>query len=127
MINHPEVRPYVGAPDAGPLDFSRSVELPENTFLVGAYGGFVLCGTDPVEREIHVFIEPDGRGKWGFAAVREAFDYAAKTGTKTLFARVSREMPRLKMFARKAGMRPTGETSGEFDIFKAELSPCLPQ
>lgn len=126
MVNHPSVRPFAGAPEVGELDFSRAVELPENTFLMGAYGGFALCGDDPVEREIHVFILPEGRGEWGFKAVREAFDYAAQTGTHILLARVNRHLPHVRIYARKAGMKPTGACVDHFDIYSAELPSCLP-
>lgn len=126
LINHADVRPYVGAPDVGDLDYSLAVTLPENTFLVGAYGGFVLCGEDRAEREVHVFITPEGRGRWGFEAAREVIAHAVSEGTCALTARVSRDMPRVRQFARRAGMRPTGETAGEYDIFRLETASCLP-
>lgn len=121
MVNHPAVRPYVADADAGYLDFAPVVDLPENTFLTGVYGGFAISGLD-AEREIHVFILPEGRGRWGFEAVGEAFRHAAAMGATSLYARVSPALPHLRFYARKAGMRPTGENDGGYDIFKADLT-----
>lgn len=131
VINHPAVRPFSGMPDAGYLDFAPLVACPENAFLVGEHGGFMLLWSSPGVRELHVFLLPEGRGKWGFETQAEVIAYAASHDIHSLWARIEPSMRHLVLFARKGGMKPTGEvieTCGvPYRIFAMEVPTCRPQ
>lgn len=130
VINHAAVRPSCGLPEIGDLDFSDLVARPENLFLLGEHGGFMLLWSAPGVREIHVFLLPEGRGKWGFDAQAEVVEEARARGVSVLWARISPEMPHLALFARRGGMRPTGETiealGTPYQIYSMEVV-CRPQ
>lgn len=131
MINHPAVRPSCGLPELGDLDFSDLLARPENLFLIGEHGGFMLLWSAPKCREVHVFLLPEGRGKWGFDAQHEVIAYARKHGAQVLWARIDPAMQALVLFARRGGMKPTGETIEAFgvgyQIYSMDIPSCLPQ
>jgi hypothetical protein len=131
VVNHPAVRPFAGLPDAGDLDFSPLVACPEHVALLGEHGGFLLIWSGPGIRELHVFLLPGGRGKWGFDAQAEVIAYAQDHEIRTLWARITPQMRHLALYARHGGMRPTGETIEAFGtayrIFAMEVPTCLPQ
>lgn len=128
LVNDPSVRPTCGFPELGDLDFTAAIQRPENLFLLGDHGGYMLIWTAPGVREVHVFITPEGRGKWGFASLPEMVSAAAKLNVSLLWARVDPDMPQLEMFARRCGMKPTGEiieTGGvDYRIFSMEVQQC---
>lgn len=131
LINHPAVRPTCGLPEMGELDFSNLIARPENLFLIGEHGGFMLLWSAPRAREIHVFLLPEGRGKWGFATQREVVEAAAERGVTVLWARISPDYPQLEAFARRGGMKPTGEVIEAFgvpyQIYAMEVVTCRQQ
>ena len=126
--NHPCVRPYLGPESLGELDFSDAVADENNWFLMGKYGGFALAWSAPGVYEVHVFVLPEGRGKWASEARRFTIDYALQNGATMLWARISPRAKFVSWFARRGGMQPTGEmiyTLGSaYDVFKMELSKC---
>ena len=130
-VNHPAVRPFVGAPDAGPLDFSESVNLPNNWFLMGEHGGFALELREPTICEVHVFITPGGRGRWASNATKEVVFFAEEQGVKTLVAYVEHGRRDLSLYARRAGMRQNGESilifNNHYDVYTMEIATCLQQ
>lgn len=109
MVNHPAVRPFVGAPDAGDLDLKPLIDRDENLFPFGEYGGFALVWTAPHTREVHTFILPEGRGAWAQHAAAEMIGMAAEAGTETLWTQIDPDQPNVRLYAERAGMRPTGE------------------
>lgn len=123
--NHPDVRPYLGPECLGELDFSEAVADEMNWFLMGQFGGFALAWTAPGVYEVHVFVLPEGRGKWA-AQIRQAtIDFAKANGAKMLWARIAPAAKFVSHFARRGGMQPTGEmiyTLGHaYDVYKMEL------
>jgi len=70
VINHPAVCPHVGDPAFGVIDAECIVANLDNLFPMGEHGGFALIQTAPGEREVHTFILPEGRGKWGYDAAQ---------------------------------------------------------
>lgn len=109
MINHPAVRPFVGAPDGGDLDISPLLK-PENLFPFGEHGGFALLWTAPFTREVHTFILPGGRGKWAREAAAEGIAMAREHGTAVLWTKIPPASPHVQAYAAGMGMKPTGET-----------------
>lgn len=130
VVNHPEVRPFLGLPDAGELDFSPLMDGPD-WFLMGDHGGFALTYSGPGIREVHTFVLPSGRGRWAMKAAQDGIRYAKDHGTRMLWTKVPRGALHVEAFTRKNGMLPSGETivqfGTEYDIFHMELGPCQQQ
>lgn len=126
--NHPDVRPYLGPDCLGELDFADAVSDQNNWFLMGQHGGFALAWSAPGVYEVHVFVLPEGRGKWAAEARQATIDYALENGATMLWARIAPHAKFVSWFARRGGMQPTGEmiyTLGSaYDVFKMELSRC---
>ena len=123
--NHPDVRPFLGPASLGELDFEEAVAEDHNWFLMGEHGGFALAWSGPGVYEVHVFILPEGRGKWAAQARQDVIDFAKANGAKMLWARISPAARFVSYFARRGGMQPTGEmiyTLGSpYDLYKMEL------
>lgn len=126
VVNHPDVRPFVGAPEAGALDLSALVARPEHWFLMGTHGGFMLSYTAPFTREVHTFVLPEGRGIWANAARAAMIDYAREHGTKMLWTKIDEEQRHVIHYARQGGMQFSGdvlETFGRpYRIYWMELN-----
>lgn len=126
VVNHPEVRPYVGGADLDELDVTPLVNAPEHWFLMDEHGGFMLAWSAPGVREVHTFVTPEGRGQWAADRRAEMLDYARANGTKTLWTKIPEGLPHVERFARQGGMRPTKdvlETLGKvYRVFSMELN-----
>jgi hypothetical protein len=125
VVNHPEVRPYVG-PGNFFADVAPLVENAANWFLMGEYGGFGLIQTSSTVHEIHTFILPDGRGAWARAAAQALLDFARKNGDSMVWTKVPSDQKNVEAYTRRAGLRATGEKTEVFGkpykIFKLEFS-----
>ena len=123
--NHPDVRPYLGPSSLGMLKFEDAIAEDKNWFLMGEHGGFALVWSAPTVYEVHVFILPEGRGKWAAKARISMLEFAKENGAKLLWARISPKAKLVSMFARRGGMKPTEEmliTLGfAYDVYKMEL------
>lgn len=75
VANHPDVRPYLGAPQVPTLDLTQIVQDPGNVVLVNEHGGWVLHPIMPTVYELHTMFLPEGRGRAYFAAAKEALRY----------------------------------------------------
>lgn len=125
VVNHPEVRPHVGAPEIGELDLTELVARPEHWFLMGDHGGFMLSWSAPGVREVHTFVLPEGRGKWAEDARAAMLDYARDNGTQMLWTKIAEGDRHVIRYARQGGMQFTGdvlETFGKpYRIYRMEL------
>ena len=72
VINHPEVRPWVGKPGAGQADVTALVRDPENITLVNEHGGFIYVRKEPGVYEVHTQFLPGGSAT---EAARESVTY----------------------------------------------------
>lgn len=123
--NHPNVRPFLGPASLGELDFTDAVADEKNWFLMGEHGGFTLAWSAPHVYEVHVFVLPEGRGKWAKQARQATIDYAKENGAKMLWARIAPAARFVSYFARQGGMQPTGEMihtlGAAYDIYTMEV------
>lgn len=78
VVNHPEVRPWLGKDRVSPIDMSAVVENPVNVVLVNDHGGFVFYWREPYVYEVHTQFLPSGRGPQAQEAAREAVRYMFK-------------------------------------------------
>ena len=109
VVNDPDVRPFVGLPDAGFLDITPLVERREHLFPFGEHGGFALLWSGPGAREVHTFIRKSGRGRWARDAARDGIALAVENGTTLLWTRIPDDQPNVRAYAVGMGMKPTGE------------------
>lgn len=123
--NHPDVRPFIGPASLGELNFDEAVADSNNWFLLGEHGGFALAWSAPNVYEVHVFILPEGRGKWAANARQFVIDFAKEHGAQILWARIAPSAKFVSYFARRGGMQPTGEMlytlGAAYDVYKMEL------
>ena len=128
VVNDPAVRPFVGAPDAGPIDVAPLVDCDLNLFPFGEHGGFALLWSAPGAREVHTFILPTGRGQWARDAAQEMIAMAGESGTAMLWTRIPADQPHVRSYAMRAGMKPTGETLDTFGkpyaVYSMECGSC---
>lgn len=125
VVNHPDVRAGVGAPELGELDLSDLMARPEHWFLMGDHGGFMLGWSAPDVREVHTFILPEGRGKWASEARAAMIRYARENGVKMLWTKISPDDRHVDRYARQGGMQLTDEVIETFGkpyrIYRMEL------
>lgn len=125
VVNDPQVRPHVGAPDYGDLDVSAAVANSDHWFLMGEHGGFMLEYVDPDAREVHTFILPSGRGKWANDARQAMLGYAKTNGAKVLWTKISPSDKHVIRYALQGGMQFTGDVVELFGkpyrIYRMEL------
>jgi hypothetical protein len=125
VVNHPEVRPFVGSPEYGEIDMTPVVAKMEDWFLMGDHGGFLLSWSAPGVREIHTFVLPEGRGRWAADARAEMLDYTRANGTHTLWTKIDPTHRHTVQFARRGGMQPAEEVINmlgtPYQVYKMEL------
>ena len=126
LANDPTVRPHLGPESLGELDFTDAVSNSQNWFLMGKHGGFILVWSAPGVYEVHVMIEPEGQGSWAAKARQWVIDFAKANGAVMLWARIANTSRHVSYFARRGGMKPTGDIVILFgyphSIFKMELA-----
>lgn len=123
--NRPDVRPFLGPAHLGELDFSEAIADDHNIFLMGEHGGFALAWSAPGVYEIHVFIAPEGHGRWAAKAREAMVAYARNHGATMIWARIAPSAVSVASYARRGGMKPTGDMlftlGAAYDVFKKEL------
>lgn len=127
-FNHPEVRPHVGLPDAGPLDMSAVLADENNYALAVPHGVFLFARDDQDRWEMHTCILPEGRGAAVLPAVHAAFRWMfVHTPCVELITRVPHTNKPAALVARRAGFahlftRPAGWHDGaDVDYFTLTL------
>jgi hypothetical protein len=113
---HPDIAPHVG----GPLDFTAAIR-PSTHYHFGEHGGFCYELTAPGTYEVHVMIEPVGRGKWAWAALEESVSLMSARGAETLWARIRADDRHIAAFAQRGGFRDTGRRLDDWRIFERRL------
>lgn len=72
VVNHHEVRPWVGFPWLGKLDLTQAVADPRNVLLMAEGGGFLFIQQEPGIYEAHSQFLPEHRGENVITAARDA-------------------------------------------------------
>ncbi len=128
IVNHPDVRPYVG-PGDDDLNLSEVINRPENWFLIGEHGGFGLIWSAPGVHEVHTFILKSGRGRWAVDAAHSMIEYAATHDDFMLWTKIKPVMRNVIHYAIRMGIMPTRmtiDTFGEpYGIYKMRIGQCL--
>ena len=109
FVNHPDVRPLIGAVEYGVVDMTPLVDVHENWFLLGEHGGFGALWRAPDVYEIHTFITRAGRGRWAVRAAFEAMTYASIHGAQMMFTLVPPMRPEVATFTAIMGFKPTDQ------------------
>lgn len=78
VVNHADVRPWLGQDRASPISMDALVANFENIALVNEYGGFVFVKLGPGIYEVHTQFLPSGRGEKAVNAARQAARYMFK-------------------------------------------------
>jgi len=118
VINAPEVRPFVGAVDAGDLDISGLLSDTRHVALMGEHGGFLLTWSAPWSFEVHTFILNGGRGAWAREAARQTIDYAwRRLNADCLWTKIPADQPNVRAFAVQMGMRDIGFDEDGYGVF----------
>lgn len=105
VVNHPEVRPWVGPGDE-PLDLTAFVCDPDNFALVTEGGGFLLHNHGQGIYEVHTQFLPEHRTKTR-EAMRSGFDYMfTRTDCERVVTQVPDNNRPAQALAKAAGFRP---------------------
>lgn len=75
IVNHPGVRPWVGAPGTDRIDLSAVVADSRNVLLMADGGAFFLTMQEPGIYEVHSQFLPEHRGENVIAAAHDASRY----------------------------------------------------
>lgn len=104
VINHPEVRPWVGGEAA--INVAEIIANPSNVALVNDFGGFILIQHTPGSYEVHSQFLPEGRGRRSRDAMRDGLDYMfTRTNCEQVITQVPDNNRAAAGLARLAGFR----------------------
>lgn len=124
LVNHPDIRPFVGGDISKPIDLTSAIRDEANIFLNAEHGAFCCSWTAPQTYEVHTLILPCGRGKWAYLCARAGRDEMVRRGATHLWTRVHPEAANVRFFTLRAGFRPAGKHTidlgagpVEYDIF----------
>lgn len=121
VVNHPEVRPWLGG--AEPIDLAPALSDPRNVALVSDHGGFFLEWREPGLYEVHTQFLPSGRGRHAFEAVWEAMRYMfVETDCTRLLTRVPVFNRRTLAFTAAIGWRKLFERKAAWPMPNGQMS-----
>lgn len=106
FVNHPDVRPYIGEPDAGELDLAPFLADPSNVALSAEHGCFMFAPLEPGQYELHTAITPEGRGAGVLPAASAAFRWMfVQTDCVEIVTKVPEANRRARLMAARAGFQ----------------------
>lgn len=75
IVNHPDVRPWVGYAELGPIDLTQTIANPDNIFLMAEGGGFICVFQEPGIWEVHSQFLPEHRGENALKSAQDGMRY----------------------------------------------------
>lgn len=115
IVNHPEVRPFVGGDGESFIDLASVLADGKNICLMDEHGGFMATWTAPDTYELHTFILPAGRGRKAYANARELLStLKANFGALHIWTRVPHDQENVRRFTIASGLKPCGEQICDF-------------
>lgn len=107
IVNHPEVRPHLGASAAGPLDLTAFISEPLNVALLSDHACVLFAHDEPGRYEQHTAILPEGRGAAVLPMIAEAYRHLfVLTDCIEVVTKIPEENRRADLMARRAGFVP---------------------
>lgn len=123
VANHPEVRPWLGLPEAGPLDFQPFLDDPSNIGIEADGGGWILASKGLGIYEIHSLFLPEGRGASFFRNAREMLRYVfTRTDCVEIWTQCPDDNLAARMAALKNGFREIARREGIWGEDKVGVS-----
>ena len=121
VVNHPEVRPWLGG-DA-PIDLGPALSDARNVALVSDLGGFFMEHREPGLYEVHTQFLPEGRGRHALKCVWEAMRYMfVQTDCTRLLTRIPVGNHRTLAFAAAVGWPKIFERKASCEMPNGSLS-----
>lgn len=110
VMNHPEVRPYIGGATEGPIDCAPVVLNEANFALCNEFGGFLCEGYGNGVYEAHSQFLPEGRGEASRRAMMDAIRYLfTRTDAHQILGKFPKDNEAIIKFGTKGGYRPLFE------------------
>lgn len=104
VVNHPDVRPFVGRPSEGDIDLASIVADKRNIVLMAEGGGLVLHWHEPGVYEVHTQFVPEVRGKKVLTATRDMQHYMfARTDCIDIQTKVPGHNPAATALTKRVG------------------------
>lgn len=116
LVNHPEIRPFVGGDITKSIDLTASVQNPADIYVGGDHGAFGCSFVCPGVYEVHTFILPEGRGKWACEFAKAALAYVAEQGARYLWTCVHPDHANVKFFTLRSGFKRAGQVVRDLGV-----------
>jgi hypothetical protein len=116
VINHPQVRPYVGLPEGGVISLATLLRDRRNILLLGEGGGIFYHFIDDGIYEAHTQFLPENRGKYVVEFCLASVDWMFRnTEASELWTRVPHDnRPALALTIRCGGRYDRTEEGADF-------------
>lgn len=108
LANHPDIRPTCGGDGKSPLDLGPFVADPRNHAVVWDRGAFMFQWSAPQTYEVHIMVEPEGRGRNAYRMALAGIAYIVAHGAERLWARIAQGMKALRHYTVAAGFTHCG-------------------
>jgi hypothetical protein len=109
LFNHPSIRPTSGGDGQSWIDASEAAADTFNHFIDGEHGGLFFHWQAPDTYETHIFVLPEGRGRWAYQLAEYGLEYMIAAGAIHLWARLPADNRQTQIFTLRAKFKPRGE------------------
>lgn len=131
LANHPQIRPTCGGDGSSYLDLTGFVSNPLNHAVAWDRGAFMFQWSAPQTYEVHIMVEPEGRGRNAYLMAAAGIAYIVSQGAERLWARIARGFKALRHYVAQAGFSPCGSETLDigfgpvtYDLYQWK-KPCL--
>jgi hypothetical protein len=108
LANHPDIRPTCGGDGKSPLDLTDFVADRKNHAVVWDRGAFMFQWSAPQTYEVHIMVEPEGRGRNAYRMALAGIAYIVAQGAERLWARIAKSAKALRHYTAQAGFVKCG-------------------